>query len=82
MVPAAMRSQMIAILLFTANVANLIAAPQLVGPVSDWLAPTSGGNGPALRIALLCLAPTGFWAACHYWVAARHIRGDVIRLAA
>ena len=37
-----MRAQTIAILLFTANVANLVIAPQVVGVASDWLAPFVG----------------------------------------
>jgi hypothetical protein len=71
-----MRAQTVAILLFTANVANLILAPQLIGLASDALAGPLGGNGQSLRVALLALAPTGFWAAYHYWAAARSIRED------
>ena len=75
-VPPAMRALGMAVALFTANVANLIVAPQVVGLASDWLAPTLGGNAASLRVALLVLAPTGFWAAYHYWAAARTIRAE------
>ena len=30
----------------------------------------------SLRLALLILAPTGFWAAFHYFMAAKHIIAD------
>jgi len=77
--PSPMRAQTVAILLFTANVANLIVAPQLIGLASDALAGPLGGNGASLRVALLALAPTGFWAAYHYCAAARRIREDEAR---
>jgi predicted MFS family arabinose efflux permease len=75
-VPPSMRALAMAVALFTANVANLIIAPQLVGLASDWLAPSLGGNAESLRVALLVLAPTGLWAAYHYWAAARWIRAE------
>jgi predicted MFS family arabinose efflux permease len=75
-VPPSMRALAMAVALFTANVANLIVAPQLVGLASDALAPSLGGNAESLRFALLVLAPTGFWAAYHYWAAARWIRAE------
>lgn len=70
-VPPQMRAQAVAILLFTANVANLIIAPQVVGFVSDFLLPYLGSNAESLRWALIGLALHGFWAAYHYAVSAR-----------
>jgi len=75
-IPATMRAQSVAVLLFSANVANLIIAPQGVGFLSDALAPALGGNGESLRWALIGLAPAGFWAAYHYFTSARSIRAD------
>ena len=66
-----MRAQAIAVLLFVANLFNLVVAPQLVGIASDVLAPHVGGNTESLRWALIGLAPTGFWAAWHYWAGAK-----------
>jgi hypothetical protein len=66
-------------LLFTANVANLILAPQIIGGLSDWFARSFGAGGESLRWALLLLAVTGFWAAAHLWVAGRTIREDEAR---
>ena len=65
LVPAEMRSQAAALLLFFANLANLVVAPQLVGIVSDILAPRFGSE--SLRLALLPLTLCGFWAAVHFW---------------
>jgi len=73
--PPAMRAQGVAVLLFAANIANLILAPQLVGIASDLLASRFGAE--SLRIALLPLAFTGFWAATHYWLCGRHLRDDL-----
>lgn len=80
--PPGMRAQTMAILVLTANIANLIVAPQLVGLASDWLAPHLGGNAEGLRWSLVVLAPTGFWAAWHFRAAMRTIEADSAPLAA
>ena len=76
--PPKMRAMFIAVALLVANVFNLIVAPQAVGWLSDYF---SGGNPTAdsLRHALLILAPTGLWAAYHYWAAQKHAVQDVER---
>ena len=78
-VPAHMRATTCAILLFLANVANLLLAPQLIGALSDWFASSFGAGTQSLRWALLLLAPTGFWAAWHLWTSGRTIREDAAR---
>jgi MFS family permease len=75
LVPADMRAQAVALLLFLANIANLVIAPQLVGLISDSLAPTFGAE--SLRLALLPLTLCGFWAAAHFWIVARRTRAPV-----
>jgi predicted MFS family arabinose efflux permease len=77
--PANMRATACAILLFTANVANLVLAPQLIGWLSDWFAAAFGAGRESLRWALLLLAPTGFWAAWHLWTSGATIRADEAR---
>jgi predicted MFS family arabinose efflux permease len=77
-VPSHMRATTCAVLLFTANVANLVIAPQLIGWLSDWFAASLGGGDQSLRWALLLLAPTGFWAAWHLWASGATIREDGI----
>ncbi len=55
------------------NVFNLIVAPQLVGILSDWYAGGHATDAASLRFGLLLLAPTGFWAAYHLYLASRTI---------
>ena len=64
-----MRAMACAWLLFVANVFNLIVAPQAVGMLSDWFAQGHAVDADSLRLAMLCLAPTGLWAAWHYFAA-------------
>jgi predicted MFS family arabinose efflux permease len=74
--PPRMRAQFCAATLLIANVGNLIIAPQLIGFLSDLFAPHHIANAASLRAALLCLAPTGFWSAYHYFSCARTLRQD------
>ena len=78
-IPANMRATTCAILLFLANVANLVLAPQLIGWLSDWFAASFDAGQESLRWALLLLAPTGFWAAWHLWRSGVTIRQDEAR---
>jgi MFS family permease len=78
-VPANMRATVCAILLFAANIANLLLAPQIIGWLSDWFAASFGAGEDSLRWAMLLLAPTGFWAAWHLWRAGATIREDEAR---
>jgi MFS family permease len=71
-----MRAMYCATLLFLANVCNLVIAPQMVGLLSDWFAPHHAPDAESLRLAMLCLVPTGFWAAWHYWLSARDLLKD------
>jgi MFS family permease len=66
-VPAQSRAMASAILIFGANIANLVIAPQVVGWLSDALLASATTRASSLRWALLALAPTGFWAAWHFW---------------
>jgi MFS family permease len=76
-----MRAVYCATVLFAANVGNLIIAPQLVGVLSDVFAPHHVADAESLRLAMLCLVPTGFWAAWHYFLSARHVLDDERRAA-
>ena len=71
-----MRAMTIAISLLIANVLNLIVAPGLVGALSDYFAGPNGPDAASLRIAQLILAPSGLWAAWHYWRAEKYIIED------
>lgn len=71
-----MRAMAVAISLLIANVLNLIVAPWLVGGLSDFFAGPAGADADSLRLAQLILAPTGLWAAFHYWRAEKYIVED------
>ncbi|MGH8250574.1 MAG: spinster family MFS transporter [Steroidobacteraceae bacterium] len=77
LVPPTMRAQSCAILVFVANVANLVVAPQLVGIASDLVAAVSADPGESLRRVLIVLACTGFWAAWHFYAAERGLHSDL-----
>ena len=74
--PPKMRAMFSVFGLLVANVFNLIVAPQGVGLLSDYFAGPAGPDAASLRSALMFLAPTGFWAALHYFLAARTIVAD------
>ena len=68
-----MRAMFCAMVLFLANLGNLVIAPPLIGSLSDWFAPNHVSNAESLRLAMLCLVPTGLWATAHLFLAARDI---------
>ncbi|MCE4058722.1 MFS transporter [Pandoraea sputorum] len=72
--PPSMRGQVIGIIVFTTNVANLVIAPQLLGFLSDVVATKVAVPSESLRYVLAGTALTGFWAAWHFVLAARHVR--------
>jgi MFS family permease len=71
-----MRAVFCATTLFAANFLNLIVAPVGVGTLSDWLGPGHVESPESLRLAMLCLVPTGFWATFHYFWSVRAIVAD------
>jgi hypothetical protein len=77
--PSNMRSTFTAWSVLVGNVFNLIVAPQVVGFLSDWFAGPTGPDADSLRWALLVLAPTGFWATWHFYLAGRTVRADMGR---
>jgi MFS family permease len=74
--PCHMRNMFIAVSLLVANIFNLIVAPWVVGVLSDWFAGAHMTDAASLRSALLVLAPTGFWAAYHLYLASKTIIAD------
>jgi hypothetical protein len=77
--PHNMRSMFIAWSLLVGNVFNLIVAPQAIGMLSDWFAGPHGPDGASLRLALLILAPAGFWATWHAYRATKTVTADMQR---
>lgn len=75
-----LRAMASAVTLLAANICNLVIAPLFVGMASDYFAGAKGGDAASLRLALLLLAPTGFWAAWHYWAATKKIDAQLARV--
>jgi hypothetical protein len=75
-----MRAIFCAMVLFLANLGNLVIAPPLIGGLSDWFAAHhSMSNAESLRLAMLCLVPTGLWATAHLYLSARDLEKDQLR---
>lgn len=72
-----LRAMASAVTLLVANICNLVIAPVFVGMASDYFAGAKGGDAASLRLALMLLAPTGFWAAWHYWAATKKIDAQI-----
>ena len=70
-----MRAVASAILLFMLNIIGMGMGPYLVGVASDLLAADAGIH--SLRYALCLAVLVNVWAACHYFVGARSLRGDL-----
>jgi MFS family permease len=70
-----MRAVASAILLFMLNIIGMGMGPYLVGVASDLLAADFGVH--SLRYALCLAVLVNVWAACHYFVGARSLRGDL-----
>jgi MFS family permease len=71
-----MRAIFCAMVLFLANIGNLVIAPPLIGALNDWFESWHMSSADALRLAMLCLVPTGLWATVHLYLAARDILKD------
>eukprot|EP00439_Symbiodinium_sp_Y106_P087721 s1_g257.t1 len=67
--PVHMRSLCSAIMLFILNIIGLGLGPQMVGVISDLLAPSYGAE--SLRYALLILSFVSLWGAYHYYLAGK-----------
>jgi MFS family permease len=73
--PCRMRAMFCAMTLFLANVGNLIITPIVIGALNDVFA-AHVSQADALRLAMLCIVPTGLWATIHYFIAARDVEAD------
>jgi MFS family permease len=74
-----MRAIFCATTLFLANLGNLVIAPPLIGALSDEFATFHLSNTDSLRLAMLCLVPSGLWAAAHLFLSARDLEKDQLR---
>jgi MFS family permease len=70
-----MRAVASAILLFVLNLIGMGLGPYLVGVLSDILTPDFGIY--SIRYAMCAAVMVNLWAACHYFIGARTMRGDL-----
>lgn len=71
------RAMASAVLLFSKALLGMGLGPLLVGLLSDQLAPVAGTH--SLRYGLLLVPLFNLWAGWHFFVAARHLRADLLR---
>jgi MFS family permease len=76
--PCRMRAMFCAMTLFLANVGNLIITPLVIGALNDHFA-AHHSQADALRLAMLCIVPTGLWATLHYFIASRDVDKEQLR---
>ena len=65
----------LAITMLVANLVGMGLGPQIVGLLSDWMAPAFGND--SLRYAMLMLSFLGLWAAYHFWAAGTTVMRDL-----
>jgi len=76
--PLAMRASASALLLFIINIIGLVLGPTTVGWLSDLLKELTGmSDGLSLRWALALCSLVYLVSFCNYWLAARHLKGDL-----
>jgi len=70
-----MRSVATSLLLFIQTLIGNGFGPSVTGYISDWLAPSLQRD--SLRYALVIIGVVNLWAALHYLIGARSLRGDL-----
>jgi MFS family permease len=70
-----MRSVATSVLLFIQTLIGNGLGPSVTGLISDWLVPSFETD--SLRYALVIIGVVNFWAAIHYMVGARSLKGDL-----
>ncbi len=78
--PVRMRARATSLVLFIQTLVGLGLGPLLVGIISDRLEPSIGA-AQGLRYGLVSVGIVNFWAAFHYFRAARTVREDLDRAA-
>jgi MFS family permease len=74
-----MRAVSASVLLFIQTIIGLTLGPAIVGWISDSLQPTRGQD--SLAYAMAIIGVVNFWAALHYFLAARGYRADLAETA-
>ena len=79
LVPDGMRATTLAVIMLLANLVGMGIGPQLVGILSDLLAPKTGND--SLRYAMLAMSLVALWAAFHFWRAGLTLKEDLAAVA-
>lgn len=77
MAPDRMRATLMSVVMLFTNLIGMGLGPQIVGMLSDWLAPRFGSD--SLRYAMLTLSFLAPWAAYHFWQVGRTLKEDLSR---
>jgi MFS family permease len=80
LVPDKMRATVLAVVMFLVNLIGMGVGPQIVGILSDVLAPVAGID--SLRYAMLIVSFTALWSAYHFWRASGTIGNDLLEVSA
>jgi MFS family permease len=72
-----MRAMISAIVNLISNLLGVGLGSQVIGLISDRLAPALGAE--SLRYAMLTACAFSLWAALHFWLAGRSVRADLAR---
>ena len=70
-----MRATTLSVVMLMANLIGMGLGPQVVGVISDFLAPHLGGD--SLRYAMLIVSLVSLWSAYHFWQAGRTVEEDL-----
>jgi predicted MFS family arabinose efflux permease len=73
------RSTTLSVIMLFANLIGLGVGPQVVGILSDLLAPSMGTN--SLRYAMLIMSFVALWSGYHFWQVGNTVKGDLAALA-
>lgn len=75
MVPNETRATAMAVIMLLANLIGMGAGPQVVGVISDMLAPRFGNE--SLRYAMVIMSCVALWAGYHFWRSSATIGKDI-----
>jgi predicted MFS family arabinose efflux permease len=70
-----MRATTLAVVMLLANLIGMGAGPQIVGILSDLLAPVAGTE--SLRYAMVTMSFVALWAAYHFWQVGLTVKADL-----
>ena len=70
-----MRATTLAVVMLLCSLVGMGMGPEIVGSLSDLLAPSLGND--SLRYAMLSMSLVSVWATVHFWRAGNTVRQDL-----